>query len=136
MKKEAFHPKQLGFNLKSAREAADYKQSEFAKDLGISVRTLTSYENGNSNITVALLFKAADLLGSPVTKLLQIEDSNIVNSFNNAHEQAFANGDGVNNKVEMSRDWMESITRRFEFLEQQIQVKDQRINLLETKINE
>ena len=52
----------IGKALSEARVSAGYSQAEFAEMLGVSQRTVSSYETGQRRIHAVLLIKAARLL--------------------------------------------------------------------------
>ena len=61
-KNDTISTKSIGRTLAEARASAGYSQAEFAELLGVSQRTVSSYETGQRRIHAALLIKAARLL--------------------------------------------------------------------------
>lgn len=55
----------LQISLAAARVNAGYKQSDAAKKLGVTPRTLSTYEQGITVIPATTLRKAAELYGIP-----------------------------------------------------------------------
>lgn len=61
-KNNTISAKDIGKSLSIARASAGYSQAEFAEQLSVSQRTVSSYETGQRRIHAALLFKVARLL--------------------------------------------------------------------------
>ena len=58
---------QLGHRIRTAREEAGLTQEQFAPTLGISLRTLTRYESGETQrISTDMLLKIARVTGKTV----------------------------------------------------------------------
>ena len=62
--------KQIGAKIKMIREANNIKQVTLARQVGISIQTLSSIENGKSEITLTKLDKLAKGLQVNVNELL------------------------------------------------------------------
>lgn len=60
----------LGTRIQEARSKAGFTQEQFAPILGVSLRTLTRYEQGVSDISVEMLIKVAKLTGRPMSFFL------------------------------------------------------------------
>lgn len=58
------------FTLKSARELRGYKQIDAAKELGISVDTLSNYERGKSYPDIPTLRKIETLYEIPYSRII------------------------------------------------------------------
>jgi transcriptional regulator with XRE-family HTH domain len=74
-----------GYALKLIRQFYSIKQSELAKDLGISNSYLSEIESGNKEVTLSLLKKYADHFDIPMSSLMlfaeNIEDKSISGKF-------------------------------------------------------
>lgn len=57
---------QIGTRIQEARGEAGFTQEQFAPMLGVSLRTLTRYEKGVSDISVEMLIKVAKLTSQPL----------------------------------------------------------------------
>lgn len=60
----------LGTRIQKARGDAGFTQEQFAPVLGVSLRTLTRYEQGVSDISVEMLIKVAKLTNQPMSFFL------------------------------------------------------------------
>lgn len=65
-----YYLKELGARLLEQRKARGLSQQEVADRAGLDRTYLSSVENGKQNVSVAVLFRLADALGSPVDDLL------------------------------------------------------------------
>ncbi len=84
------------------------------------VRTLRNIESGAGDMDVKILFKAAELYKTSVSKLLNLGEIAIVNSFNSEQEQTncmnLVHSTGTN--LPMDKTWLDEMNKRFAFLEQ------------------
>ena len=64
----------LGENIRKLRKSRNYSQELFAKALGISVATLSSYETGKTAPPASVCAKIADMLGLSLNEVLDIID--------------------------------------------------------------
>lgn len=62
--------KTVGDKIRSARKSSGHTQEELSRKVGISRSTLAKYELGSISITVQMLYKISDALGTPVFDLL------------------------------------------------------------------
>ncbi|WP_027416502.1 helix-turn-helix transcriptional regulator [Aneurinibacillus terranovensis] len=65
-------------NLTSARKAKNLTQEELAKMLGCQKGTVSNWENGHSNPSLADAFKVAEILGSDINVIfsdIKVQDS-------------------------------------------------------------
>ena len=65
-----------GRKLRDARKAAGVSQAKLAADVGISMRTLSKYETGERDITIAqaaTVYRLAKALGVTIEHLLDFE---------------------------------------------------------------
>lgn len=69
--------KYIGKALAEARATAGYSQAELAQILGISQRTISSYESGQRRIHAALLFKLANMLNLSLDNIAGMSFSKI-----------------------------------------------------------
>ncbi len=60
----------LGTRIQKARADAGFTQEQFAPMLEVSLRTLTRYEQGVSDISVEMLIKVAKLTRQPMSFFL------------------------------------------------------------------
>jgi Zn-dependent peptidase ImmA (M78 family)/DNA-binding XRE family transcriptional regulator len=67
----------MGRNLREAREAAGLSQEAFAQTLEISRQTLSAIENGRVAIDSTKLIRAAEVLGTTVSSLLEGEQDRL-----------------------------------------------------------
>jgi Zn-dependent peptidase ImmA (M78 family)/transcriptional regulator with XRE-family HTH domain len=67
----------IGSNLRVAREAAGMSQEAFAQALEISRQTLSAIENGHVAMDSTKLIRAADVLGTSVSSLLEGEQERL-----------------------------------------------------------
>lgn len=58
---------EIGTRIQKARSDAGFTQEQFAPILGVSLRTLTRYEQGVSDISVEMLIKVAKLTDQPLS---------------------------------------------------------------------
>ena len=68
---------QIGENLKIARKSKGISQTELAKRIGKSLRTMQMYENGESEPTISMLAELAEILETSLAQLLGIEQHGI-----------------------------------------------------------
>lgn len=64
----------IGQNIRKFRQYRGYQQPEFAELIGVSVVTLSKYENGRVSITVDMLLTIAKLLCVSWAALLVSEE--------------------------------------------------------------
>lgn len=62
-------------SIASARVNAGMKQSDFARELNVSVSTITNWENGRSEPNANQLRKISDLSGIPMDFIFVPEES-------------------------------------------------------------
>lgn len=67
--------RQLGRNIRKAREALNISQRSFAQMVGMSQPYLSAVENGEKNIGYSNLCKIADGLGISVSQLVNDADT-------------------------------------------------------------
>jgi DNA-binding XRE family transcriptional regulator len=109
-----FNPKEFGHRLKKGRESANYTQKDFAALLDISPRTLGEIEAGRADMSLRLVFQAAEMLGMAVQHLLGLEEGKVVNSFNNIGQEATVQNN--NNRVEADRAHIDTLREQLTFL--------------------
>ena len=63
-------PKDMKMTLRTARELAGLTQIKAAKSLGISVETLSNYEQGRSYPNIIMLRKIEELYGVSYNQLI------------------------------------------------------------------
>jgi len=68
-----FKIKAIAANIRSKREYRNYTQEYLAAKLEISQNAYSKIELGYTKITVERLFQIAEVLGFPVTDLLDVE---------------------------------------------------------------
>ena len=56
--------------IRAFRKAADLRQEDLARELGVTRQTINAIENNKYDPTLALAMKLARLLGQPVEELL------------------------------------------------------------------
>ena len=61
---------QIGARIKSIRTLKNIKQSVLAKQVGLSIQTLSSIENGKSEITVSKIIRFAMALNISIDELI------------------------------------------------------------------
>ena len=61
---------ELGRNIRDARKASDFKQTQLAEIIGVSRTSLTNVECGRQGLSVFQLLSLADALGIEASKLL------------------------------------------------------------------
>ena len=69
--------KDVGLNVKNIRKKMGLKQKELVKKINpipISVNTLSRIETGNSNYSIDLLFRIAEVLSCDVSDFFQVEE--------------------------------------------------------------
>lgn len=72
----------LGENIRKLRKSRNYSQGLFAKALGISVATLSSYETGKTAPPASTCAKIADMFGISLNQVLNLkEDDSIPQEF-------------------------------------------------------
>lgn len=59
----------MAANLRGLRAKARLKQSEVADRIGVSVNTITNYENGEGSVSYETAWALADLFGVPLCEL-------------------------------------------------------------------
>ena len=64
----------LGENIRKLRKSRNYSQGLFAKALGISVATLSSYETGKTAPPASTCAKIADMLGISLNQVINLRD--------------------------------------------------------------
>ena len=55
--------------IRACRKAADLRQEDLARELGVTRQTINAIENNKYDPTLALAMKLARLLGQPVEEL-------------------------------------------------------------------
>ena len=65
--------------LKELRKATGFTQKSFSKEVGIPLRTLQNWENGESNIKPEKAEKLANFFGVSIAHLLGYEDNDFKN---------------------------------------------------------
>lgn len=66
--------RQIGRNLRAAREAADLSQDELGGKLGVRGATIGRYESGEIKVSIEDLERIAAILGTTVDRLLARND--------------------------------------------------------------
>lgn len=69
--------------IMEVREEKGLFQKDIAAALDLSTNAYNSIENGKTNLTVNVLYKIADILQIPVSKLLNINEGDTQNNHNN-----------------------------------------------------
>ncbi|MCW5923839.1 MAG: helix-turn-helix transcriptional regulator [Saprospiraceae bacterium] len=69
--------KQLGFNLREARETKKITREDLADRLNVHFRTLAKWENGQSDPPVGKIMKIAEVLEMPMAKLLGLDPNSV-----------------------------------------------------------
>lgn len=64
----------LGENIRKLRKSQNYSQELFAKALGISVATLSSYETGKTAPPASTCAKIADMFGLSLNQVLNLKE--------------------------------------------------------------
>ena len=65
---------EMGKRIKEIRESLNMTQSELADKLGLSVHTVSKYEQGQRNPKIEMLQKIATALNVPVQELLELDE--------------------------------------------------------------
>ena len=129
MDAEKFSPKALGNNIQVARDALKLKRADLADIIDVSLRTMASIEGGSTDLTIKKLFQIAEALETSVPKLLNMEDSDISNSFNNIQEHASVQGLN-HSRMETDREYMQEISKRFAFFEELVLLLRKEVDIL------
>jgi transcriptional regulator with XRE-family HTH domain len=79
--------------IKETRENKNIKQADFAKSVGLGTSAYSRIENGETQITLKVLYKIAEVLELPVGVLLNIKSTSI----NNFNAQLVAQTGGTSN---------------------------------------
>lgn len=69
--------------IRKVRENKNYTQEFMAESLHISQRAYSSIENGKTQLTIERLFDISKILEVSVSEILNLENNNIYNNFNN-----------------------------------------------------
>lgn len=72
-----FKIKAIAANIRDKREYRNYTQEYLAAKLEISQNAYSKIELGYTKITVERLFQIADVLGFPVSELLDVEPAGV-----------------------------------------------------------
>lgn len=70
MSNENIHSSQIGLRIRTARKKKGLNQTEFANLLGKSLRTVQKYENGEIDISIAMLNEIAKVLDCEISYLI------------------------------------------------------------------
>ncbi|GIZ16311.1 helix-turn-helix domain-containing protein [Capnocytophaga catalasegens] len=69
--------------IRKVRENKNYTQEFMAESLHISQRAYSSIENGKTQLTIERLFDISKILEVSVSEILNLDNNNIYNNFNN-----------------------------------------------------
>ena len=69
----------IGRNLKLLREANRYTQSQLSEYLGVTRSAYSNYESGEREAPIAVLERAADLLGVDLDMLFESDEKKVGN---------------------------------------------------------
>lgn len=75
----SFVCKRLGENVAQLRKASGYSQMQFAKILGVSQSVISAWEKAEREMSLATIWRIADIFKTPVTTLLPIAESENAN---------------------------------------------------------
>jgi len=75
--------KQLGFNLREAREMKKLTREEVADRIDVHFRTLSKWENGQSDPPLGKIMEISKVLETPMSGLLGLDSNQVKDSFNN-----------------------------------------------------
>ena len=64
-----------GENIKRIRQEKKISRECLANKVGMSVFTVAKYEQNSRQLSVAMLYKIADALGTPVSELIKEDDN-------------------------------------------------------------
>lgn len=75
----SFVCKRLGENVAQLRKASGYSQMQFSKILGVSQSVISAWEKAEREMSLATIWRIADIFKTPVTTLLPIAESENAN---------------------------------------------------------
>jgi transcriptional regulator with XRE-family HTH domain len=111
--------KQFGFRLKEAREGKKITREDLSDRLNIHFRTLSKWENGQTDPPLGKVLKIADILNEPLHKLLGLEAGQMKDSFNNNQQE----GETCilnSGTIAFEKEALSEFNKRFAFLESMI----------------
>lgn len=92
----------LSENIKAYRKKMNLKQSELAKQLGISRQVLSSYETGKSEPNLAFLIELSKLMNCSIDSLLGLDENYILKfPFDNPNSNPSNNINSTDNTYEL-----------------------------------
>ena len=125
--------KKIGFQLREAREHKHKRREEIADQIGIHVRTLAKWENGQVDPPIGKIMAVSEALETPMQKILGLEAQDIKGSFINNQQE----GDTCilnSGTISFDKETMEEINRRFAFLEKLIMTLQEEKKLLSQQL--
>ena len=108
--------KQLGFNLREAREMKKLTREYVADRIDVHFRTLSKWENGQSDPPLGKIIEVAKVLEIPLSRLLGLDSNQVKDSFNNNQQE----GETCilnSGTISFDKEAMSEINKRFAFLE-------------------
>lgn len=69
-------------NIKNIRMMKGYSQENMAEELEMTQRNYGRIENGNTDLTVFMLYKICDVLGVDVSVIMNLRENLIMNNIN------------------------------------------------------
>lgn len=73
---------QLRYNIRKIREIKGYSQEYLAKELGVSIKTYSRVESGQSRLPVSRLDKISEILDVTPTAIMEFRVDEIFNQLN------------------------------------------------------
>ena len=124
--------KQLGFNLREAREMKKLTREEVADRIDVHFRTLSKWENGQSDPPLGKIMEISKVLETPMSGLLGLDSNQVKDSFNNNQQE----GETCilnSGTISFDKEAMSEINKRFAFLESLIlSLQNEKASLLKT----
>jgi transcriptional regulator with XRE-family HTH domain len=111
--------KQLGFRLKEARETKKITREDLADQISVHFRTLSKWENGQTDPPLGKVLKIAHILNEPLHKLLGLESGQVKDSFN-YNQQEGVTSILTGDTIACDKEALTDINKRFVFLESMI----------------
>lgn len=105
----------VGANLRTLRRANGYSLEKLSEISKVSRAMLGQIETGKSVPTVTVLWKIADALKVPVTRLVQIEAASPVRVLRRAHAATSFSETGRFSRRALWEPWLEASATLFEF---------------------
>jgi len=116
----------IGITIRKLREKKGFSQEFVAEKLGINQSTYGKLERDMSNMTLAKLYKIADVLEEDITNLLDIGKKNI---FSNQTNQGNGYVETINNDY---KSMVEELKLAYEKM---LAIKDEQINFMKSFIS-